>query len=74
MLPALKVGGCYAARVLGAVTDGRVAIELGGETLSARTEVPVRSGQRVLVEVESLVPVVVLRIAADRQEVPPGRQ
>jgi hypothetical protein len=74
VLPALKVGGFYAARVIGTVGAGRVSIELGGETLSARTEVPVHPGQRVLVEVESLVPVVILRIAPERKEVPQGRQ
>jgi membrane protein implicated in regulation of membrane protease activity len=74
VLPALKVGGLYAARVLGTVASGRVSIELGGETLTARAEAPVRAGQRVVVEVESLVPTVVLKIAPERQEVPLARK
>ena len=70
MLPALKVGGLYVARVLGQASDGRVVIELGGVTMPARAEAPVKAGQAVTVEVDSLNPVVVLRIVPDRQEVP----
>jgi hypothetical protein len=70
MLPALKVGGLYVARVLGQAGDGRVLIELGGVTMPARAEAPVKAGQTVTVEVDSLNPVVVLRIVPDRQEVP----
>lgn len=70
MLPALKVGGVYPARVRGEQAGGRIAIELGGEVMMARAEVPVRPGQRVMVEVDSLNPVVVLRIVSGRQEMP----
>lgn len=74
MLPALKVGGVYAARVISDAESGRVAIELGGVVMLARAQAPVRAGQSVTVEVDSLNPVVVLRILPQRQEVPSDRQ
>mgnify|MGYP006311731043 CR=1 FL=1 len=73
MLPALKVGGLYQASVVGRADDGRILIALGGEIMRARSRTDVPRGTRVTVEVETLVPVVVLRIVQNsRQEVPAG--
>ena len=69
MLPALKVGGRYRAVVERIVSSRRIVIRLGGERLSARIEAPVREGETVIVEVERLLPEVVLRLR--RQEMPP---
>lgn len=73
MLPALKVGGLYRASVVGQADDGRILIALGGEIMKARSRTTVPPGTRVTVEVERLVPVVVLRIVQNsRQELPAG--
>ncbi|MDQ7007272.1 MAG: hypothetical protein Q9Q40_08570 [Acidobacteriota bacterium] len=72
MLPALKVGGRYRAVVERIVSSRRILLRLGGERISARVAAPVREGEVVTVEVEHLVPEVVLRIR--RKEVPAGAE
>ncbi len=62
MLPALKVGGIYPARVARIEGDGRVRIVLAGTPLVARAERRLSRGQEVLVEVERIVPTLVLRV------------
>lgn len=68
MLPALKVGGRYRASVERIVSSERIHIRLQGERLSARVTAPVREGEQVWVEVERLVPEVVLRLCRPRPE------
>jgi hypothetical protein len=62
MLPALRVGRRYAARVVELWADGRVRLALSDHQLVARAEAPVRLGETVEVEVIRLVPEVVLRV------------
>lgn len=68
MLPALRIGGVYTARVRGRGPDGRVRLELGGMTVAARCALPLCSGDIVEVEVDRIRPEVVLRVT--RQSVP----
>ncbi len=68
-LPALAVGRSYGAEVVSSGNDGRVLLRLQGMELPARTELPLRVGMRVDVEVMKLLPEVVLRV---RRKVLPG--
>jgi len=78
MLPALRVGGVYPARVARIEGDGRVRIVLEGTPLVARAERQLRRGEEVLVEVERIVPTLVLRVVrtvgepTPREEEPAG--
>ncbi len=69
MLPALRVGGLYEARVARLMPGGRVRIVLSGETLAARAETSMREGDELTVEVVRLHPELVLRVAH-----PPGKK
>ncbi|GEM_PF-4524738 len=62
MLPALRVGGVYRARVESLLVGGRVRIDLKGETLCARCEAAVREGEIIDIEVLRIRPEVVLKI------------
>ncbi len=76
MLPALKVGGTYPARVVALLPDRRVRLALTDGSVDARCEAPLTRGETVTVEVDRLFPEVVLRVrrpagaAGGRQEVP----
>ena len=72
MLPALKVGGVYPARVARIEGAGRVRIVLEGTPLVARAERPLRQGEEVLVEVERIVPTLVLRVVGPVGDPTPG--
>ncbi|RMG47384.1 MAG: hypothetical protein D6718_03655 [Acidobacteria bacterium] len=71
-LPALRVGGLYRARALRLLPDGRVRLQLGGGTVTARALRPVRAGQALVVEVVRLCPEVVLRVRAAGKDLPGG--
>ncbi|HNX19549.1 MAG TPA: hypothetical protein PKG80_04690 [Acidobacteriota bacterium] len=62
MLPALKVGGVYRARVEALMADGRVRLSLDGMRVDARCEAGLAEGTLVEVEVDRLWPDVVLRV------------
>jgi hypothetical protein len=74
VLPALKVGGVYTARVLALGGDGRMRIALGGEVLEARCAASVAAGATVDVEVDRLWPEVVLRIRPGSEVHAPGKK
>ncbi|UCF66046.1 MAG: hypothetical protein JSV80_09560 [Acidobacteriota bacterium] len=62
MLPALRVGGVHAARVMTLMADGRIRLLLGDALITARAEAQVREGESLTVEVLRLRPEVMLRV------------
>ena len=73
MLPALKVGGRYRARVERIHADGRVTLVIKDVALDARAHAPLREGAQIDVEVETLLPEPVLRVLGNgRQDLPGG--
>ncbi len=73
MLPALRVGGHYRARVERIHADGRVTLVIKDVAVDARAHAPLREGAQIEVEVETLLPEPVLRvIGSGRQELPGG--
>ena len=70
MLPALRVGGVYQARVQSIRADRRVLLAIEQSSLVARVQTAVREGELLLVEVDRLLPEVVLRVQRARKEMP----
>ncbi len=58
------------ARVVKIMADRRIQLLVADARIVARVETAVREGETLLVEVDRLIPEVVLRVRRTRQEVP----
>lgn len=67
-LPALVIGRAYPARVEEIFADGRVLLAVEGLRIPALAETAVVLGETVRVEVDQLVPRVVLRVKRQARE------
>jgi len=72
LLPDLAVGDRLQGQVAGRMVGGKVLVLLKGVHVEAETNIPLKSGQKIAVQVESLKPQVMLRLLTVLPQNDPG--